>query len=225
MQALKRMLTGWGLIPIIMAEQPNSGRTLFQKLVSLASSVRYAIILLTPDDVGSLRNDFAQRIEEHLPNWFTRLGLKWWNSIELENRLGLKHRARQNVIFEYGMFVGQLTPSRVCLLKMGNLEFPTDLSGMAHHEFRTSVMECESNIRRELETAGYLLRFGITPSFVVSLGPRVELGTGREIVPESELPSSVRAQVERIRQNERTIGPVTVYRDSRGYITIQYDYV
>jgi len=217
-QALKAMLTRWGLVPIIMAEQPNSGRTLFEKLVDLASTVRYAIVLLTPDDVGSLKSEFTQHLSQRLPGWTIRMRSNWWNADELERRLCLKGRARQNVIFEYGMFVGQLTPIGVCLLKRGDLEFPTDISGVAHHQFRESVLECENDIRTELETADYSFRPDVR-GFVWATGP----GSYGRAVPENELPQSILAEVERIRRSPRTIGPVRVYEDASGSLTIQYD--
>jgi predicted nucleotide-binding protein len=42
------------------------------------------------------------------------------------------YRARQNVILELGYFVGMLGRKRVCALKKGDIEVPTDYHGVAY---------------------------------------------------------------------------------------------
>ncbi|MGI8858105.1 MAG: TIR domain-containing protein [Thermomicrobiales bacterium] len=64
----------------ILDEQPNSGRTLIEKFEQESATARYAIVLFTPDDLGAAKAD-ANNPQE---------------------------RARQNVIFELGYFVGKL---------------------------------------------------------------------------------------------------------------------
>ncbi|WP_312865064.1 TIR domain-containing protein [Rhizobium leguminosarum] len=41
-------------------------------------------------------------------------------------------RARQNVIFERGYFAGKLGRGRVCLLRKGEVEIPSDLFGIIY---------------------------------------------------------------------------------------------
>jgi predicted nucleotide-binding protein len=60
------------LNPIILHEQPNRGRTIIEKFEQNADFARYALILLTPDDIGG------------------------------EKKESLRPRARQNVILELG---------------------------------------------------------------------------------------------------------------------------
>jgi predicted nucleotide-binding protein len=43
-----------------------------------------------------------------------------------------RHRARQNVVLELGWFVGKLGRSRVCALKKGEVELPSDIAGVAY---------------------------------------------------------------------------------------------
>lgn len=76
-----------GLEPIILHEQVNNGQTIIEKIES-SSDVACAIILLTPDDVGKLK----------------------------DSESALKTRARQNVIFEAGYFMGKLGRNRTILL-------------------------------------------------------------------------------------------------------------
>lgn len=124
---LARLLEQWGLQPIILHEKPEGGRTIIEKFEDHASEAGYAFILLTPDDVGGKDGD------------------------------SLKPRARQNVIFELGFFIGKLGHERVCVLNKG-VEFPSDIHGFAYVEFNKSVEECYAKIRRELVNAGYSLK-------------------------------------------------------------------
>ncbi|HLG29869.1 MAG TPA: TIR domain-containing protein, partial [Candidatus Brocadiales bacterium] len=64
-------------------------------------------------------------------------------------------RARQNVVFEFGLFVGKLTRNRVCCLYTGNVERPTDLEGLVYLQFKDSVNEIQLDIVKELRAAGY----------------------------------------------------------------------
>ena len=92
-----------GLQPIVLHEQANQGRTIIEKFEGHAD-VDFAIVLLTTDDIGYLRN----RPEE------------------------MKPRARQNVIFELGYFVGRLGRARVCALYQNGVEIPSDYHGVLY---------------------------------------------------------------------------------------------
>ena len=69
--------------------QPNVGRTLIEKFEHYAW-VPYAILFLTPDDAGGPCDNKRDR-----------------------DRRELKQRARQNVIFELGYFIGKLRRMKV----------------------------------------------------------------------------------------------------------------
>jgi predicted nucleotide-binding protein len=87
---------------IILREQPNKGRTIIEKFEEY-SDAGFAIILLTPDDKGCLfEEDYTM----------------------------VKPRARQNVIFELGYFIGKLGRNRVCALYHKDVEIPSDYSGV-----------------------------------------------------------------------------------------------
>ena len=62
----------------------------------------FAVALFTPDDVGGSRDD------------------------------NLQPRARQNVIFEFGYFIGKFGRDRVCALVKADPEIPTDYSGVLY---------------------------------------------------------------------------------------------
>ena len=91
------------LEPIVLAEQPSQGLTIIEKFERHAN-VAFAVVLMTPDDTGSLRG------QEDSGN----------------------PRARQNVIFELGFFIGKLGRERVCVLTRGDVEIPSDYSGVVY---------------------------------------------------------------------------------------------
>lgn len=93
-----------GMNPIILHEQPNKSRTIIEKFEDHSSNVKYAVVLLTPDDLGGLRS----KPEERLP------------------------RARQNVVFEMGYFFGSLGRRRVCALLSPEVERPSDIDGITY---------------------------------------------------------------------------------------------
>lgn len=105
LNGLARFLEKLRLEVIILKEQPNQGRTIIEKYEASAAEVGFAVVLLTPDDVGS--------------------------AVSVE---GQNQRARQNVIFELGYFAGKLGRGRVCLLRKGNVEIPSDLFGIVYTE-------------------------------------------------------------------------------------------
>ena len=102
-ETVARFLQRLDLEPVILHERSNQGRTIIEKFEQHAQ-VGFAIALLTPDDAGALQEDM-----EHL-----------------------KPRARQNVIFEFGYFIGRLGRDRVCALTKGNVEIPSDYDGVIY---------------------------------------------------------------------------------------------
>src|SRR4029077_5423522 len=60
-EGVARFLEKIGLTAIILAEQPNRGRTIIEKFVDCAREVGFAVVLLTPDDLGGTAADEAQK--------------------------------------------------------------------------------------------------------------------------------------------------------------------
>ena len=100
-QSVARCLEKLELKAIILHEHPSQGRTIIEKFEDYAD-VGFAVVLWTPDDVGAAKDD-------------------------IDN---LKPRARQNVVFELGFFVGSLGRQRVCALHKGDVEIPSDFAGV-----------------------------------------------------------------------------------------------
>ena len=139
---LKNMLLEFGLKPIVLSEQPSGGRTIVEKLEEY-SNVGYVFVLLTPDDLGG----------------FVEMGSKWSRPIRLRKFLKTAYpRPRQNVVLEFGFFVGKLGRQRItCLLKKP-LESPSDMQGIVTIRFKESVEEIRTDILKELKAAGYRIK-------------------------------------------------------------------
>lgn len=102
-ETVARFLEKLKLNPIILHEQANRGNTLIEKFEE-HSDVAFAVVLLTPDDIGYSK----------------------------DNKDSAKARARQNVVFELGFFIGKLGRENVCALRKGDIETPTDFSGVVY---------------------------------------------------------------------------------------------
>lgn len=128
---LARLLERLDFEPIILHEQPDRGQTIFAKLNGEMSDVGFAFVILTPDDLGAIVS-------------------------EKEN---LKPRARQNVIFEHGLFSGFLRPDRVCAIRRGDVEIPSDLHGVLYKTIpvSNSIRSIALEIANELRAAGYVI--------------------------------------------------------------------
>lgn len=88
------------------------------------SDVGFAVVLLTPDDEGCAKGGNPEP------------------------------RARQNVLLELGYFIGRLGRDKVCALKRGNLEIPSDFAGVVW-ETMDSNGGWKQALARELEAAGH----------------------------------------------------------------------
>jgi predicted nucleotide-binding protein len=124
-ESVARFLDRLGLEPIILHEQPSSGRTVIEKFETFAD-VGFAVVLLTPDDIGGLAADPAN----------------------------LKRRARQNVILELGYFLGKLSRRRVCALYRQGVEIPSDYQGVLYIEF-DAAGAWRTKVAQELVEAGF----------------------------------------------------------------------
>ena len=66
-------------------------------------------------------------------------------------------RARQNVIFELGYFIGKLGRERVTVLKRGEVEIHSDYSGVIYHEI-DNAETWKQQLRQELLAAGMMVK-------------------------------------------------------------------
>lgn len=124
-EAVARMIEKQGIQAIILSEQANRGATVIEKIES-NSDVKGAICLFTADDLGKERN-------ENTDNF----------------------RARQNVVFEAGYFVGKLGRENTIFVAEDNIELPSDLQGIVY----TNLNEWRFKILQELKVIGYCIDY------------------------------------------------------------------
>lgn len=125
-EGVARFLEGIDLEPIILLEQANSGKTIIEKFEAHAATVSFAVILLTPDDLTG-----ASGADQ-------------------------EERARQNVIYELGYFTGKLGRGRVCLLRKGKVDMPSDLAGVVYTEL-DAADGWKLKLVKELKAAGFYI--------------------------------------------------------------------
>lgn len=120
-QSVARLIEQQGIEAIILSEQANQGRTIIEKFEDY-SDVGGAICLFTADDTGK-----ANSAEKYCL------------------------RARQNVVFEAGYFIGKLGRHHVVLIADRDVEMPSDLSGVVYTEKGNWQFE----LIKELRAIGY----------------------------------------------------------------------
>lgn len=128
--AVARFVDKFDIAPIILDEHPDKGQTIIDKFETHATEAAFAIVLLTPDDVGA-------------PNY-------------KENEL--HPRARQNTILELGYFFGKLGRERVCVLYKEEVELPSDIHGILYVPMN-SPHEWELKLAQEMDQAGLPVDF------------------------------------------------------------------
>ena len=112
-----------GLQEIILRDRPNKGRHLLKKFQEEAEGAAFAVVLMTPDDEGAIAGGTHQK------------------------------RARQNVVFELGFFIGKFGTTHVAALVKTQVEKPSDFDGIAWIDFDNSGT-WKNALARELREAG-----------------------------------------------------------------------
>lgn len=124
---MARFLERLGLEPIILHEQASLSNTIIEK-IEANSDIGYAVVLYTPCDLGSRKTGNPE----------------------------LKARARQNVVFEHGYFIGRLGRSRVSALLVDGVETPNDISGVVYIDLDARGA-WKLDLAKELIAAGYII--------------------------------------------------------------------
>jgi predicted nucleotide-binding protein len=174
---LKSILEELRLNPIILHEQPGGSRTIPEKLERY-SDVGYAFVILTPDDIGvSFQELFEKTARSSYEDDALRAARRILDQskgsierfIEFNDKFMqdpadaskflqfLVPRARQNVILEFGYFMGLLGREKVCCLYKADVELPSDMHGIVYLLFKDSVDEAKDMIIKELKAAGYTI--------------------------------------------------------------------
>lgn len=122
-QEVARMVEKQGLEAIILSEQVNRGKTIIEKFEE-HSDVGAAICLFTGDDYGKAKDATSENL-----------------------------RARQNVVFEAGYFMGKLGRENVVLIANPDIEIPSDLKGVVY----TNEKSWQIDVLKELKAIGYAI--------------------------------------------------------------------
>jgi len=130
-ETVARFIESIKLKPIILSEQPDSGKTIIEKFEK-CSDVDFAIVLYTPDDIGGVK---TSEYDEMRP------------------------RARQNVVFEHGYFTAKFGRENVIVLLKNdnkNIETAGDNDGILYVPF-DEYGGWKENIRQTLRLSGYMV--------------------------------------------------------------------
>lgn len=123
-----RFIEKLGYKAVILHEQASGGKTIIEK-IEAHTNVGFAIAIYTPDDSGNTQKNVAEG--------------------------KLNNRARQNVIFEHGYLIGKLGRDKVTALVVGNVEMPSDVSGVVY----VADTNWQIDIAKEMKNAGYDVDF------------------------------------------------------------------
>lgn len=129
-QAVAGLLQGAGPYEVtILNERPAERLALVEHFAGHTVDARYAVVLLTADDVG------APRLDSGREPYFSP-------------------RARQGVVFELGVLVAVLSPRCVCVLYEGGVELPCDLDGVTFVHL-DAADTWRSKLLLQLRSAGF----------------------------------------------------------------------
>lgn len=124
-EAVARLIENQGIRAIILHEQANNGNTIIEKFEH-NSDVGCAVCLFTADDIGRAKNTKNNH-----------------------------SRARQNVVFETGYFIGKLGRDKVILVAERGVEIPSDLHGVVY----TNSSDWRFSLLKDLKAIGYNIDF------------------------------------------------------------------
>jgi predicted nucleotide-binding protein len=115
----------------------------------------YGLNLKEPIVLSRMPNE-GRTIIEKIEHYAKNVGLVFI-LLTPDDKYGDGERARQNVIFELGYFLGRLDrlTGRVLLLYKGNLDIPSNISGICYINIDNGVEAAHIQITTELKALGY----------------------------------------------------------------------
>ena len=128
---LEAMLRRWDLEPLILDQLPSDGSTIIEKLEKYTNQADFGIVLATPDDIGYVKNNEANK----------------------------KYRVRQNVVLELGMLLAAKGRSKVAILlsQAEDMESPSDINGLIYIPFKDNVEDAAISLAKEMNKNGYTI--------------------------------------------------------------------
>jgi predicted nucleotide-binding protein len=129
-----------GIEGVVLKDSGGAARSLLDKFFEIGSSARFAIVLISADDMGASRGQFEE----------PEVGAK-----------ALKYRSRQNAILELGYFYGRLGWDKVFVLekappkKFPDFERPSDLNGVVFDRY-DAAGKWKEVVARRLKDGGFV---------------------------------------------------------------------
>lgn len=139
---MEAYLTARGVKSVILSKLGGATQSLLQKFLQTAADARFAIVILSADDLGASRTQY---------------------DAEDGGKHALQFRARQNVILELGFFYGLLGWENVFVLSkppdkvFPNFERPSDIAG-AVFESMDAAGNWRASLAGKLTQAGFRLK-------------------------------------------------------------------
>jgi predicted nucleotide-binding protein len=130
-ETVARFLSKLNLSPIILHEQADEGSTIIEKFEKYAD-VRFAVAIFSGDDLGVAKRDVSGDV----------------------SMKSLRPRGRQNVVFEFGYFVGTLGRKNVVAIVENGVETPSDYAGVLYVPF-DAADGWRLRLVKELKAAGF----------------------------------------------------------------------
>jgi predicted nucleotide-binding protein len=147
---VETVLSDWGIESIILKDQENTAQevpqNLFAKFQQYTALAKFAIILVTPDDLGTAVREYQAEFEGR----------------PVKNK-ALQYRSRQNVILEMGFFYGRLGSQHVLVIMKNDRGFhpkferPSDLDGIMFDEVDRQG-KWKNILHKRLKQAGFDLQ-------------------------------------------------------------------
>ncbi len=119
---------------VVLHEQPNQAATILDKFERHAQTAGYVVILLTGDDEGRVSGDSAAPTP----------------------------RGHQDVILEWGVFLGLLGRTRVAVLHESGTELPSDLDGLVYVPL-DAAGAWKHAVLKELASSGVAVNYSRIP--------------------------------------------------------------
>lgn len=115
----------------------DTSLTIIEALEQKITDISCGIVLLTPDDLAISKQLFEKHKHEGAIN----------------DRL--MYRARQNVILEMGMLLSRLGRENVIILLKGQVEYPSDMSGIFYLGYQEHISEIVNKLVDRLTKLGF----------------------------------------------------------------------
>ena len=141
-------VTASGIEPVVLTRIGGPDQSLFQKFIKWTENIRFAIVLMSADDVGASRIQFES---------------------DGVGERALQFRARQNVIYELGFFYGTLGWENVFVVYkppdkvFPNFELPSDIAGLVFDEI-DATGQWRQALSTRLKDAGFAIGARQDPS-------------------------------------------------------------